>query len=29
MTPEDEAEALVRLRQAYADHTAAKAAGTK
>ena len=29
MTPEEEAEALTRLRKAYADHKAAKAAGTK
>jgi len=29
MTPEEEAEALVRLRRAYADHKAAKAAGTQ
>ncbi|TAK10861.1 MAG: hypothetical protein EPO35_13010 [Acidobacteria bacterium] len=29
MTPEEEAEALVKLRKAYADHQAAKAAGTK
>lgn len=29
MTPEEEAEALVKLRKAYVDHLASKAAGTK
>ncbi len=29
MSPEEEAEALVRLRKAYSDHTAAKVTGTK